>query len=271
LFRFSSIDQFHTALKEGTTTCVEAVQFYLSAIEKNRNLYAFIEVFAEDALQRASELDEHSQQGKLHGVVIGIKDNICYKGHKASAASKILKGYTSLYSATAIERLLQEGAIIIGRLNCDEFGMGSSNENSSFGPVLNPNDLSRVAGGSSGGSAAAVKAGLCMAALGSDTGGSVRLPADFCGVVGYKPSYGRVSRYGLMAYGSSFDQIGVLANTIEDTAKILEVIAGADEFDSTALQSPLEEINLQSKKNIVLLIFLNGLNIHQLILKFLLN
>jgi aspartyl-tRNA(Asn)/glutamyl-tRNA(Gln) amidotransferase subunit A len=185
LFRFSSIDQFHTALKEKTTSCVEAVQFYLSAIEKNKHLNCFLEIFGEEALQRASELDAQSQQGKLHGVVIGIKDNICYKGHEATASSKILQGYKSLYSATAVERLVNEGAIIIGRLNCDEFGMGSSNENSAFGPVLNPNDNTRVAGGSSGGSAAAVKAGLCMVALGSDTGGSVRLPADFCGVIGY--------------------------------------------------------------------------------------
>ena len=205
-----------------------------------------MEVFAEHALQRAVQLDEQQVQGKLHGVVIGIKDNICYKGHKASAASKILANFISPYSATAVERLENEGAIIIGRLNCDEFGMGSSNENSAFGAVLNPNDLSRVSGGSSGGSAAAVKAGLCMAALGSDTGGSVRLPADFCGVVGYKPAYGRVSRYGLMAYGSSFDQIGVLANTVQDTAVILEIMAGPDEFDSTALSKKLEQIDLES-------------------------
>jgi aspartyl-tRNA(Asn)/glutamyl-tRNA(Gln) amidotransferase subunit A len=248
LFLFSSIEQYHAQLKKGNTTCVQAVQHYLSAIEQNKHLNCYLEVFAEDALQKASELDAQTNYSKLHGVVIGIKDNICYKGHKASAASKILQGFTSVYSATAVERLVQEGAIIIGRLNCDEFGMGSSNENSAFGPVLNPNDASHVAGGSSGGSAAAVKAGLCMAALGSDTGGSVRLPADFCGVIGYKPAYGRVSRYGLMAYGSSFDQIGVLANSIEDTSKILEIISGPDEFDSTALQSPLEEINLESEK-----------------------
>lgn len=248
MFLFSSIDQLHAALNEGTTTCVEVVQQYLSSIEKKQQLNAFIEVFSEEALQRASQLDAQSEKGKLHGVVMGIKDNICYKNHKASAASKILQGFTSLYSATAVERLIQEGAIIVGRLNCDEFGMGSSNENSFFGPVLNPNDHTRVAGGSSGGSAAAVKAKLCMAALGSDTGGSVRLPADFCGVVGYKPAYGRVSRYGLMAYGSSFDQIGILANTIEDVTKILEVISGPDEFDSTAILSSLEKINFNSEE-----------------------
>jgi len=183
LFSFSSIEHYHTRLKSGGITCVQTVQHYLSAIEKNAHLNCFPEVFAEEALQRASQLDATDQRGKLHGVVIGIKDNICFKGQRAAAASKILEGYISAYSATAVERLVREGAIIIGRLNCDEFGMGSSNENSVYGPVPNPNDISRVAGGSSGGSAAAVKAGLCMAALGSDTGGSVRLPADFCGVV----------------------------------------------------------------------------------------
>jgi aspartyl-tRNA(Asn)/glutamyl-tRNA(Gln) amidotransferase subunit A len=248
LFSFSSFEQYHADLRSGDTSCVQAVQHYLSAIELNQHLNCYLEVFAEEALQRASELDAIPISGKLHGTVIGIKDNICYKGHRSSASSKILNNFTSLYSATVVERLVQEGAIIIGRLNCDEFGMGSSNENSAFGPVLNPNDLSRVAGGSSGGSAAAVKAGLCMASLGSDTGGSVRLPADFCGVVGYKPSYGRVSRYGLMAYGSSFDQVGVLANSVEDAAIVLDVIAGPDEFDSTAIQSPLEKIELESKQ-----------------------
>ncbi|MBO9681603.1 MAG: Asp-tRNA(Asn)/Glu-tRNA(Gln) amidotransferase subunit GatA [Flavisolibacter sp.] len=248
MFSFSSIEQYHALLRTGNLTCVQAVQHYLSAIEQNKHLNCYLEVFAAEALQRASELDAQEIRGKLHGVVIGIKDNICYKGHKASASSKILQNYTSLYSATAVERLVNEGAIIIGRLNCDEFGMGSSNENSAFGPVLNPNDTSRVAGGSSGGSAAAVKAGLCMVSLGSDTGGSVRLPADFCGVVGYKPGYGRVSRHGLMAYGSSFDQIGVLANSVEDTATVLEIISGPDEFDSTAIQSTLEEFDLKSTK-----------------------
>ena len=245
---FSSIEQYHAQLKNGKITCAQTVQHYLTAVEQNKHLNCYLEVFAEEALLRASELDRQPISGKLYGVVIGIKDNICFKGHKTSASCKILLNYTSLYSATAVERLIKEGAIIIGRLNCDEFGMGSSNENSAFGPVLNPNDHTRVAGGSSGGSAAAVKAGLCMAALGSDTGGSVRLPADFCGVVGYKPSYGRVSRYGLIAYGSSFDQIGVLCNSVEDVASILEVISGPDEFDSTALQTQLGGVELNQEK-----------------------
>lgn len=240
MFRATSIEQYGAGLQSGSVTCVKAVQHYLSLIEKNSSLNAFAEVFAEEALTRATELDTSEKKGKLHGVVIGIKDNICYKGHKVSAASDILQNFTSLYSATAVERLLQQGAIIIGRQNCDEFGMGSTNENSFYGPVLNPVNATHVAGGSSGGSAAAVKAGLCMASLGSDTGGSVRLPADFCGVVGYKPSYGRVSRHGLIAYASSFDVIGILANNISDAAKILEVISGPDEFDSTAISQKIE-------------------------------
>lgn len=228
----------------GRTTCTAAVQHYLSVIAKNQHLNAFVEVFGDEALSRAKELDNTDIKGKLHGVVIGIKDNLCYKGHKVSAASGILQNFTSLYSATAVDRLLMEGAIIIGRQNCDEFGMGSTNENSFYGTVLNPLNNAHVAGGSSGGSAAAVKAGLCMAALGSDTGGSVRLPADFCGIVGYKPAYGRISRHGLIAYASSFDVIGVLANNVPDTAKILEVISGPDEYDSTAIS--LEQIGFEA-------------------------
>ncbi|HEU4471964.1 MAG TPA: Asp-tRNA(Asn)/Glu-tRNA(Gln) amidotransferase subunit GatA [Flavisolibacter sp.] len=239
MFSFSSIDQYHAGLSAGSFTCVQAVQHYLSAIEAQRDLNCYLEVFAREALERAALLDAMpSRSGSLHGVVIGIKDNICYKDHKVTAGSKMLGGFTSVYSATAVERLLSEGAIIIGRQNCDEFGMGSTNENSAYGPVLNPVDKTRVPGGSSGGSAVAVKAGLCMAALGSDTGGSVRLPADFCGVVGLKPGYGRVSRHGLIAYGSSFDQIGVLAGSVQDAAIVLEAIAGPDDFDSTAMSQP---------------------------------
>ncbi len=246
MFRFTSIEQYHADLISGRTTCVQAVRHFLSQIEQKSFLNLFVEVFSDEALARADALDMSSQKGKLHGVVIGIKDNICYKDHKISAASGILQNFTSLYSSTAVERLVQEGAIIIGRQNCDEFGMGSTNENSFYGPALNPNDDSHVAGGSSGGSAASVKAGLCMAALGSDTGGSVRLPADFCGVVGLKPSYGRVSRYGLIAYASSFDVIGILANNVNDASKILEVISGPDEFDSTAINQKPEQIFLEA-------------------------
>jgi aspartyl-tRNA(Asn)/glutamyl-tRNA(Gln) amidotransferase subunit A len=242
LFEFSSIEQYHARLNSGTTTCVQAVQHYLSMIGQNAHLNSFIEVFTEEALARAALLDTASVRGPLHGVVMGIKDNICFKDHRSSAGSRILEGFTSVYSATAVQRLLDAGAIIIGRQNCDEFGMGSTNEHSAYGPARNPNNPEHVPGGSSGGSAAAVSAGLCMTSLGSDTGGSVRLPADFCGVVGLKPGYGRVSRHGLIAYGSSFDQIGILAKTVEDVASILSVIAGPDEFDSTAIREPLETI-----------------------------
>jgi len=236
LFSFSSIKDYQLSLLNGQITCVEAVSFYLQRIDENAHLNSFLEVYAEEALQRAKELDAISKgnkTGKLHGVVVAIKDVICYKGHKISAASKILKNFTSVYSSTVVERLLAEGAIIIGRNNCDEFAMGSSNENSAFGNVLNAKDTTCVPGGSSGGSAVAVQAGLCMISLGSDTGGSVRQPADFCGIVGLKPSYGRISRYGLIAYASSFDQIGIFGNSVEDIALVLEAIAGADNFDST--------------------------------------
>ena len=237
MFRFSTIKDYHTALQNGQTTCVEAVHFYLAAIKERPQLNAFLEVFEAEAISKAEQLDAKriagASLGKLHGVVVGIKDVICYKGHTVSAGSKILENYRSIYNATVVDKLLQEDAIIIGRQNCDEFAMGSSNENSAFGAVRNGLDESRVPGGSSGGSAVSVQAGLTMISLGSDTGGSVRQPADFCGVVGLKPSYGRISRYGLIAYASSFDQIGIFSKTVEDAALCLEVIAGADDFDST--------------------------------------
>jgi aspartyl-tRNA(Asn)/glutamyl-tRNA(Gln) amidotransferase subunit A len=220
------------------------VEFYLQQIEAKKHLNAYVDVYAEEALQKAKELDEKRKSGeplkKLHGVVIGIKDVICYKGHKVTAASHILEGFTATYNATAVERLLAEDAIIIGSLNCDEFAMGSSNENSFYGKTLNAIDESRVPGGSSGGSAVAVQADLCMVSLGSDTGGSVRQPADFCGIVGLKPTYGRISRYGLIAYASSFDQIGIFGKNVPDIALTLEIMAGADDFDSTVAQEKVE-------------------------------
>lgn len=242
MFRFSSIKDYQNALLNGTTTCVEAVHYYLKQIETSQHLNAFVEVFAEEAVDCARHLDDlrsrEGMTGKLHGVVIGIKDVISFKGHKLSASSRILEGFTAIYNASAVQYLLDEGAIIIGRQNCDEFAMGSSNENSAYGNVLNAADTSRVPGGSSGGSAVAVQAGLCMVSLGSDTGGSVRQPADFCGIIGLKPSYGRISRYGLIAYASSFDQIGIFGTTVEDVALILEVMSGADEYDSTVNDAP---------------------------------
>jgi aspartyl-tRNA(Asn)/glutamyl-tRNA(Gln) amidotransferase subunit A len=232
-----TIATYHRALRNGETTVTASVSGFLDRISETRHLNAFTEVFSDEALHRAKEIDQQISEGrfgKLAGVVIALKDNICYAGHKVQASSKILEGFESLFSATAVERLLAEGAVIIGRVNCDEFAMGSSTENSSLGNTLNPVDISRVPGGSSGGSAAAVAAGLCHVALGSDTGGSIRQPASFCGVVGVKPTYGRVSRHGLLAYASSFDQIGPLANNVADAALTLEVMAGADDYDSTA-------------------------------------
>ena len=240
MFEYSSIEQYHARLQEGTDSCLQAVEHYLQRIESTKHLNAFIDVYADEAREKARQLDDNRKKGnpvgRLHGVIIGIKDVIAYKGHRLSAASAILQQFTSLYSATAIERLLAEEAIIIGNLNCDEFAMGSTNENSNYGKVLNAIDESRVPGGSSGGSAVALQAGLCMASLGSDTGGSVRQPADFCGIIGLKPTYGRISRYGLIAYASSFDQIGIFGKSIADVALLLEIMAGSDSFDSTVSQ-----------------------------------
>lgn len=245
MYPFATIKEYHRQLLANKTSCIEAVDFYLSQISRHQHLNAIVHRFDEEARQRAAQLDEQRQKGKtpgkLHGVVVTIKDVLAYKQHPVSAASKILAGFHSIYHSTAVEKLLAEDAIIIGTNNCDEFAMGSSNENSSYSAVKNLLDEERVPGGSSGGSAVAVQANLCMISLGSDTGGSVRQPADFCGVVGMKPSYGRVSRHGLIAYGSSFDQIGVLANNVEDVALVLSVIAGADDFDSTVSSFPVPD------------------------------
>lgn len=255
MFSYQSIQDYQSKLLNGVCTCVNSIQHYLQRIQQFSHLNAFIEVYGSECLERASQLDARrlsgKPMGKLHGVVVGLKDVICYKGHKVSAASSILQGFTATYNATVVEKLLAEDAIIIGRLNCDEFAMGSSNENSTYGIVLNALDQSRVPGGSSGGSAVAVQAGLCMVSLGSDTGGSVRQPADFCGIVGLKPTYGRISRYGLIAYASSFDQIGIFGNNIQDVAIILETISGDDHFDSTAswlLPEAYSEFNKPAKK-----------------------
>lgn len=230
---------------------LDIVENYLNAIEKNKDLNAFLEVFTESVRENAKNVQakiESGTAGRLAGMVIGIKDNICYKSHKVSASSKILEGFESLFTATALQRLLNEDAIVIGRLNCDEFAMGSSNETSAFGPVKNPINTKTVPGGSSGGSAAAVAAGLCTIALGSDTGGSIRQPAAFTGTYGIKPTYGRISRYGLIAYASSFDQIGVFANTLEDTALVTEIMAGKDPLDSTSSSRNVGQFTTEIKK-----------------------
>lgn len=239
------------AISSGTTV-QDVLNKYLQRIEEHKHLNAFLEVFKDSATKRAVEIDEkikNGTAGKLAGMIVGIKDNLCYEGHEVSAASRILEGFESLYTATAVDRLIKEDAIIIGRLNCDEFAMGSSNENSAYGPVKNPINEKLVPGGSSGGSAVAVAQQLCTVALGSDTGGSIRQPASFTGTYGLKPTYGRISRYGLIAYASSFDQIGPFTNNLEDASLVLEIMAGRDHYDSTSSSKEVSDYsNISSKE-----------------------
>jgi len=242
-------------LISGELSLVDNVNYFLSEIENNKELNSFNFVFNEFAIEQAKTVQEkikNNKYGKLAGMVIAIKDVLSLKDKPNTCSSKTLKDFTALYTATAVQKLIDEDAIIIGKTNCDEFAMGSSNENSAFGPVLNPVDKTRVPGGSSGGSAVAVAAGLCDVSLGTDTGGSIRQPAAFCGVYGLKPTYSRVSRYGLTAFASSFDSIGPFANNAEDAAKVLEVISGKDEKDSTSVKKevPLfsEEIGKIDRK-----------------------
>ncbi len=227
------------SLESSETSCVALVSSFLDRIrDLNPDLNAFIEVDDTGSMNRARDLDQERENGvyrSLTGMVVAVKDLICTTGVPTTCGSNMLRGFQSVYAATAVERLIDAGAIIIGKTNCDEFAMGSSNESSCFGPVHNPLDYERVPGGSSGGSAAAVRAGMCHVALGTDTGGSIRQPAAFCGVVGLKPTYGLVSRYGLVAYASSFDCIGPLASTVQDARDVLRVIAGYDPKDATSL------------------------------------
>ena len=241
--QYSSLSEIQRELAAGTTSCRQLVEYYLVNIEqRNAELNVFLEVWADEARQQAAAVDEklaNGTAGRLAGMVIGLKDVLAYEGHSLQSSSRILDGFKSLYTGTAVQRLLAEDAIFIGRQNCDEFAMGGSNENSAFGPARNALDPSRVPGGSSGASAVAVQADMCLASIGSDTGGSVRQPAAFCGVVGLKPTYSRISRYGLVAFASSFDQIGPITHSVEDAARLLEVMAGPDGMYSTASEKPV--------------------------------
>ncbi len=239
-----SIAQLRTEIEDSRTTLPDAVESYLEAAGKRTEVNAFTSLYGDQARKDAEAIQkkiESGEAGRLAGAIMGIKDIISERGKKVTCASRMLQPFEGVYDATVIEKLKKEDALFIGRTNMDEFGMGSSNENSVFGPARNPHDTLKVTGGSSGGSAAAVAAGFCNSALGSDTGGSIRQPSSFCGIVGLKPTYGRVSRYGLVAYASSFDSIGPLTNTVEDAARVLSVIAGRDKRDGTSADVPVPD------------------------------
>jgi aspartyl-tRNA(Asn)/glutamyl-tRNA(Gln) amidotransferase subunit A len=241
-----TIDAARSAVQEGQTTAVAMAEAHFARIQKeDGQIGAFLTLSRERALQQADRMDRMAAEGKplppLGGVPVGIKDVMSTRGVRTTAGSKILDKYVPPYDCTAVAKLEAAGAVFLGKMNCDEFAMGSSNENSGFHPVRNPRDLSRVPGGSSGGSAAAVAAGMAVATLGSDTGGSIRQPASFCGVVGLMPTYGRVSRYGLIAFASSLDHIGPLTRTVKDSAIVLGAIAGRDPMDSTSAEVPVPD------------------------------
>jgi aspartyl-tRNA(Asn)/glutamyl-tRNA(Gln) amidotransferase subunit A len=241
--RYTSLVYIQSEIRQGKLSCSELADYYIEQNKKHQGLNALLEVFGEEAKAKAAAIDQKIKEGtagRLAGMFIAIKDNICYLGHQASGSSKILENYEAIYTATALQRLLDEDVIVIGRTNCDEFAMGASNENSAYGPVKNAADTTKVPGGSSGGSAVAVQADLCLAALGSDTGGSIRQPASFTGTIGIKPTYGRISRYGLFSYASSFDQIGPIASSSTDAALLLEIMAGKDEMDATSSSSDVK-------------------------------
>ncbi|MFZ1520011.1 MAG: Asp-tRNA(Asn)/Glu-tRNA(Gln) amidotransferase subunit GatA [Ignavibacteriaceae bacterium] len=239
-------------IKSGKLSLTENVKLFLKNIEDQKDLNAFNFVFSDEAIESATTVAQkikNNSAGKLAGMVIAIKDVLAYKDHPLSCSSNILKNFTSLYTATTVQKLIDEDAIIIGKTNCDEFAMGSSNENSAFGNVLNPFDKTRVPGGSSGGSAVAVAANLCDVSLGTDTGGSIRQPAAFCGIFGLKPTYGRVSRFGLTAFASSFDSIGPFSKNVEDAALVMEVISGKDLNDSTSIEKVIPHFSSSLAKD----------------------
>jgi len=255
LKEYTRLSEIREDILHGNTTCHDIVQQYLTKIHDQRHLNAFIEVYEAEALEQAASIDEKfrlNKQGKLAGMVISLKDVLCHQDHMVTASSKILTGFKSQFTATAVQKLLDEDAIVIGRVSCDEFAMGSSNENSYYGAVGNPHNASKVPGGSSGASAVSVAAGMCHASIGSDTGGSVRQPSAFCGTVGLKPTYSRVSRYGLIAYGSSFDCIGPITKSVDDAALLLHIMSGQDEADSTSSTKPktAEKINVEAGKKL---------------------
>lgn len=252
--KYASYHEFISAYQQDDISCEAMVQYYLDKIEETKAFNIYIEVYKEEALARAIALDREAKEsgikGALFGAVLSIKDNICYAGKQVTASSKILEGFTSTFTATAIQKLEDEGAIIIGRVNCDEFGMGSDNSHSVYGPVKNPIDPEYVPGGSSGGCAASVYADTCLASIGTDTGGSVRQPAAFCNLVGAKPSYGQISRYGIIAYASSFDQVGAISHKVSTVAKLIEVMSGHDELDATTVHMPRIQEKLDPKRKV---------------------
>ena len=249
-----NLAELRAGIVAGTTKAVDLASSYYERIEKiNPRLNVYLSLTRERALAQAARVDEMAAKGEplgvLAGIPVGIKDVLVMQGAPSTAGSKILEGYCPPYDATSVSRLEAAGAVLLGKLNCDEFAMGSSNENSAYGPVRNPVDTDRVPGGSSGGSAAAVAANLAVATLGSDTGGSIRQPASFCGVVGVLPTYGRVSRYGLIAYASSLDRVGPLAANVRDAATLLGVIAGHDPKDATSSTAPVPDFAAESDKS----------------------
>jgi aspartyl-tRNA(Asn)/glutamyl-tRNA(Gln) amidotransferase subunit A len=241
-----TIDAARNAIQERKTTALALAEAHYARIEKkDPQIGAYLTLCKERALEQADRIDRMAAEGKplpvLGGVPVAVKDVMSTRGVRTTAASKILRNYIPPYDCTAVARMEAAGAVVLGKTNCDEFAMGSSNENSGFHPVHNPRDLSRVPGGSSGGSAAAVAADMAVVALGSDTGGSIRQPASFCGVVGLMPTYGRVSRYGLIAFASSLDHIGPLTRTVKDAALVLRTIAGRDAMDATSADLPVPD------------------------------